>query len=123
LTHQICAREGCLPGSWGTRFQAPKSNGVEVPLELATGVWRRLVTGADGLLDRRAYTFCVLERLREALRRRDVFAPASKPGGEPAEPEPADAGDRTETRDRGHTALVVVFERLAIRHPGQSGLR
>ncbi len=30
----------------------------EVPLELATGVWRRLVTGADGLLDRRAYTFC-----------------------------------------------------------------
>jgi len=55
----------------------------EVPLELATGVWRRLVTGADGLLDRRAYTFCVLERLREALRRRDVFAPASSRWADP----------------------------------------
>jgi len=55
----------------------------EVPLELATGVWRRLVTGADGLLDRRAYTFCVLERLREALRRRDVHAPASSRWADP----------------------------------------
>jgi len=55
----------------------------EVPLELATGVWRRLVTGADGLLDRRAYTFCVLERLREALRRRDVYAPASSRWADP----------------------------------------
>ena len=55
----------------------------EVPLELVTGVWRRLVTGADGLLDRRAYTFCMLERLREALRRRDVFAPASSRWADP----------------------------------------
>jgi len=38
----------------------------DVLLELATGVWRRLVTGADELLNRRADTFCVLERLREA---------------------------------------------------------
>lgn len=55
----------------------------EVPLELATGVWQRLVTGADGLLDRRAYAFSVLERLREALRRRDVYVPASSRWPEP----------------------------------------
>jgi len=55
----------------------------EVPLELATGVWSRLVTAPDGLLDRRAYTFCVLERLRDALRRRDVFAPASSRWADP----------------------------------------
>jgi len=55
----------------------------EVPLQLATGIWRRLVSEADGLLDRRAYAFCVLERLREALRRRDVFAPNSSRWADP----------------------------------------
>jgi len=55
----------------------------QVPTELATGVWQRLVTTPDGQLDRRAYTFCVLERLRESLRRRDVFAPASSRWADP----------------------------------------
>jgi len=55
----------------------------EVPLELATGVWQRLVTAPDGQLDRRAYTFCVLERLRDALRRRDVFGPTSSRWADP----------------------------------------
>jgi len=56
---------------------------AEVPLELATGVWKRLTITAEGTLDRRAFTFCVLERLREALRRRDVFAPASSRWADP----------------------------------------
>ena len=55
----------------------------EVPMELVTGVWLRLVTAPEGRLDRRAYTFCVLERLRDALRRRDVFAPASSRWADP----------------------------------------
>ena len=38
---------------------------------------------ADGLLHRPAYTFLVLERLREALRRRDVYAPASRRWADP----------------------------------------
>ena len=80
----------------------------EMPLELATGVWRRLVTGADGLLDRRAYTFCVLERLREALRRRDVFAPASSRWAHPRArllTGPAWEGARDEVcRSLGHDA-------------------
>jgi len=46
-------------------------------------VWQRLVTAPDGQLDRRAYTFCVLERLRDALRRGDVFAPASSRWADP----------------------------------------
>jgi len=51
----------------------------EVPLGLATGAWAMRVLGPDGGLYRPAYTFLVLERLREALRRRDVYAP-----GQPA---------------------------------------
>ncbi len=39
--------------------------------------------GPDGLLHRPAYTFVVLERLREALRRRDVYAPISRRWADP----------------------------------------
>ncbi len=55
----------------------------EVPLVLATGPWVRRCTEADGTLNRPAYTFLVLEGLREALRRRDVYAPASSRWGDP----------------------------------------
>ena len=55
----------------------------EVPLEIATGAWQHRIRDADGLLDRRAYTFLVLERLREALRRRDVYALHSERWGDP----------------------------------------
>ncbi len=60
-----------------------KIDPAEVPLELATGVWKRLTVTDAGEVDGRAYTFCVLERLREALRRRDVFAPASSRWADP----------------------------------------
>src|SRR4029079_7709127 len=52
----------------------------------------------------------------------EVDGQPHQPGGEPAEPEPADAGNRAEARDRRYAALVVVLEGLAIRGPGQSGL-
>ena len=55
----------------------------EVPLGLATGPWAQRCVEADGTLNRPAYTFLVLERLREALRRRDVYAPASSRWGDP----------------------------------------
>ncbi len=55
----------------------------EVPLGLATGAWAMRVLGPDGGLNRPAYTFLVLERLREALRRRDVYAPDSRRWGDP----------------------------------------
>jgi len=50
----------------------------KVPLSLATGAWTTRVVGPDGVLNRPAFTFLVLERLREALRRRDVYAPVSQ---------------------------------------------
>lgn len=50
----------------------------EVSGELVTGSWRRLVFAnpdvEPGCVDRAAYSFCVLEHLHRALRRRDVFA-------------------------------------------------
>jgi len=55
----------------------------EVPLTLAAGPWQRRCTNPDGTLNRPAYTFLVLERLREALRRRDVYAPGSTRWGDP----------------------------------------
>jgi TnpA family transposase len=48
-----------------------------------TLVQRRLVVGADGEVDRHAYTFCVLERLRAGLRRRDLFVDKSVRWGDP----------------------------------------
>jgi hypothetical protein len=39
--------------------------------------WYRLIVNETGEIDRRAYTFCVLEQLRTALRRRDVFVTPS----------------------------------------------
>lgn len=54
---------------------------ASVPLALVSGQWRRLVLAspqlADGELDRRASTFCVLEALQRALARRDVFVTRS----------------------------------------------
>jgi hypothetical protein len=45
------------------------------------GVWKRLVFGhparTDGLVDRNAYVFCVLEEFHRRLRRREIYAPAS----------------------------------------------
>ncbi len=49
----------------------------EPPLELLTRSWRRHVVGADGAVDPKAYVFCTLERLRAALRRRDLFVAPS----------------------------------------------
>jgi TnpA family transposase len=45
------------------------------------GVWKRLVFGhparTDGLVDRNAYVFCVLEGFHRHLRRREIYAPGS----------------------------------------------
>ena len=43
------------------------------PLDHIPRSWRREVIGPDRRIDRRAYTVCVLERLQDSLRRRDVF--------------------------------------------------
>jgi TnpA family transposase len=55
----------------------------ELPLAVVTSAWRRLVFPTRGEVDRRAYTLCVLERLRHALARHDVFVDKSKHWGDP----------------------------------------
>ncbi|MBE9039602.1 Tn3 family transposase [Oscillatoriales cyanobacterium LEGE 11467] len=43
------------------------------PLKIVNKSWASWVVSSDGSIDRRAYTFCVLEQLLEGLRRRDLF--------------------------------------------------
>jgi TnpA family transposase len=47
------------------------------PREVITKAWKRHVVREDGSVEPRAYTFCVLDGLRKALRRRDVFVSPS----------------------------------------------
>ncbi|MFD9476226.1 hypothetical protein [Streptomyces nojiriensis] len=59
----------------------------EVVRELVTGSWRRLIFAAPGiepgLADKAAYSFCALEHLHRALRRRDVYARSGDQRGDP----------------------------------------
>ena len=52
-----------------------------IDASVVIGVWKRLVFGhparTDGLVDRNAYVFCVLEEFHRRLRRREIYAPAS----------------------------------------------
>jgi hypothetical protein len=50
---------------------------LEAPRAVITKPWQRHVLLKDGNVDPRAYTFCVLDGLRKALRRRDVFVSPS----------------------------------------------
>ncbi|MBV8817443.1 MAG: DUF4158 domain-containing protein, partial [Acidobacteriaceae bacterium] len=43
------------------------------PLEIIGRGWRKYVIEKDGTIDKKAYVFCCLDRLRTAIRRRDVF--------------------------------------------------
>jgi TnpA family transposase len=49
----------------------------EAPIAVVKKSWVKLVIGADGEIDRKAYTFCVLQCLRSALRCRDIFVQPS----------------------------------------------
>jgi hypothetical protein len=55
----------------------------QAPLEVVPSAWRRLVLGRDGQVNRPAYTLCVVERLQDSLRRRDVFVPGSERWSDP----------------------------------------
>ena len=54
------------------------------PLDLVPSAWRRLVLPRhQPVPDRRAYTLCLMERLQDSLRRRDVFVRRSERWGDP----------------------------------------
>ena len=65
----------------------PTTEDIEEHHDLVKGSWRRLVYAnpalAAGLIDKAAYTFCVLEALWRALRRRDVYAIGADKWGDP----------------------------------------
>ncbi len=55
----------------------------QAPLDVVSRPWRRFVLGNKRSVDRRYYTFCTLERLQDALRRRDVFVLPSERWSDP----------------------------------------
>ncbi len=54
-----------------------KKPGDDAPREIVGKAWQRHVLREDGGIDAHAYTFCVLDELQAALRRRDVFVAPS----------------------------------------------
>jgi TnpA family transposase len=50
----------------------------QAPREVVNHTWRKLMIQQDGSLDRRFYTFCVLEKLQDGLARRDIFVSPSE---------------------------------------------
>lgn len=62
---------------WLRANMVQQNTGVDAPREVVGKSWRRHVLHQDGTIDFHAYTFCVLEELHTALRRRDVFVAPS----------------------------------------------
>jgi hypothetical protein len=56
---------------------AAKKPGTDAPLEVVRKPWQQHVLREDGSMDFHAYTFCVLDELQTALKRRDVFVTQS----------------------------------------------
>ena len=53
------------------------------PRAVITSAWQRLVITPDDAIDRCFYTFCVLERLQDALHRRDIYVHPGERWGNP----------------------------------------
>ncbi|MGB5631837.1 MAG: Tn3 family transposase, partial [Waterburya sp.] len=53
------------------------------PLKIVDKKWAVWVIDENGSIDRRAYTFCVLEKLLEGLRRRDLFVSSGEKWSNP----------------------------------------
>ncbi len=53
------------------------------PLKIVDKKWAGWVIDENGSIDRRAYTFCVLEKLLEGLRRRDLFVSSGEKWSNP----------------------------------------
>jgi TnpA family transposase len=62
---------------WLQANMTAKKPGTDAPLEVVGKAWKRHVERDDGGFDLHAYTFCVLEELQTALKRRDVFVARS----------------------------------------------
>jgi len=56
---------------------------AEAPKTLITKAWKPYVLESGQRVDRRAYTFCTLERLRDGLHRRDIYVQPGERWGDP----------------------------------------
>ena len=56
----------------------PRPSMQEAPQDVIHGVWASLVFDGDGRIDRRYYTFCVLQQLQESLRSFSRERPGSR---------------------------------------------
>ncbi len=63
--------------------ERPRPSWDDAPLGVVAGSWLRILQRDPGRVDHRAYTLCAVERLREALRRRDVFVEGSRRWADP----------------------------------------
>lgn len=55
----------------------------DAPLNVVDAGWKRLVMDKSGHVSQSAYTLCVLERLQDRLRRRDIYVEASERWSDP----------------------------------------
>ncbi len=55
----------------------------DAPEHIISGPWKRLVYDADGRIQRAGYSLCLLERLQDTLRRRDIWLENSDRWGDP----------------------------------------
>ncbi|MFO1432833.1 MAG: Tn3 family transposase [Candidatus Competibacteraceae bacterium] len=62
---------------WLRTHEAPVKPEPPAPRDVITKSWQRHVLRADGSVNPRAYTFCVLDGLRKALHRREIFVSPS----------------------------------------------
>ena len=53
------------------------------PLDIITNPWKRLVYDGEKRVNRQGYTLCFLDKLQDALRRRDVYVENSDRWGDP----------------------------------------
>ena len=55
----------------------------DAPLDVVDAGWKRLVVDKSGRVSQPAYTLCLMEKLQDGLRRRDIYVPASGRHGDP----------------------------------------
>ena len=69
--------------------------GERVPLDgVVTAEWREIVVDEDGRVERAGYEMCVLDALREGIRRRRIWVDGAARWGDPAADLPADFDQR-----------------------------
>jgi hypothetical protein len=68
-----------------TELNGSKKRILDNAPEHITGPWKRLVYDAEGRIQRAGYSLCLLERLQDALRRRDIWLENSDRWGNPRE--------------------------------------